>query len=107
MRNTLGERELDKFVESPTRSGKSAVEVVVSSENGILATEKIALSITSVNTWTPVPVAEINNIATIETFDEFDAQKIILDWRIVGGVSVQVRSANLITVTVHVIGYKN
>jgi chemotaxis protein CheY-P-specific phosphatase CheC len=28
MRNTLGERELDKFVESPTRSGKSAVEVV-------------------------------------------------------------------------------
>lgn len=28
IRNTLGERELDKFVESPTRSGKTAVEIV-------------------------------------------------------------------------------
>lgn len=31
MRNTLNERDFDSFVESPTRAGKTALEVVVSS----------------------------------------------------------------------------
>jgi hypothetical protein len=77
------------------------------SGNGILDTEKISFTISTVNTWLNVPIALINNIATVETFDEFDSQKIILDWRIVGGVAVEIRSSNLITLTVHVIGYKN
>lgn len=45
MRNTLGEREYDKFVDSPTRSGKSAVEVLVANDinvnlDGIASQEK-------------------------------------------------------------------
>lgn len=108
IRNQREERELDSYVESPTRANKTAVEVFFSgsgSGGGILATEKIAFTFSSINTWQSVPISQINNIATVETFDALDSQKIILDWRIVGGVSVEVRSANLITVTVHVIGY--
>ena len=108
MRDTLGEREIDKFVESPSRPNKTAVEVVVSGDaNGLLTTQKIAITIDSgnVNTWVDVETVNMKNIVTIETFDELDTSKIDVEWRIVGGILAQVKSKNLLTITVHVIGY--
>lgn len=76
---------------------------------GFLTTEKTAISISAlqINTWVTVPLAQVNNIATVETFDNTDMVKVLVEWRIVGGTQVQIRSANALTYTVHTIGYIN
>ena len=83
------------------------IPVAVVSPAGALATEKTAIAITllNVNTWITVPLVAINNIVTLETFDAFDVNKIIIEWRISGGVLAEIRSPVPVTVTVHVIGY--
>lgn len=83
------------------------VTPVASSEGpGSLFTEKTAVTVAA-NVWTPVPLVQVNNIVTVETFDAADTSKILIEWRIVGGVSVEIRSTNASTYTVHTIGYIN
>lgn len=72
--------------------------------SGLLTTEKTAVTVAA-NVWTPVPLVQVNNIATVETFDAADLNKIIIEWRIVGGTQVEIRSTNANTYTVHTIGY--
>jgi hypothetical protein len=107
IRDTLGERHYDSYVESPTRANKTAVEVFIGSTNGLLTTEKVAVTIDSLhlNAWVNVEFVSIKNVATVETFDSIDNEKIILEWRITAGNSVQIRSKNELTTTVHIIGY--
>jgi hypothetical protein len=71
---------------------------------GLLTTEYTAVTVAA-NTWTTVPLLNINNIATVEVFDAIDTNRVLIEWRIVGGTQVQIRSANANTYTVHTIGY--
>lgn len=82
------------------------VKILIGSSGG-LVTEKVALTISAgqANQWVDVPIPSINSVSTVETFDEFDVQRIILDWRISVNQTVQVRSPNALTLTVHIIGY--
>jgi hypothetical protein len=94
----------------PTSKRDYALQVVVKPDpnggNGLLTTEKTAVTVPA-NTWVTVPLVQVNNIATVETFDALDVTKVLIEWRIVGGVTVQIKSASANTYTIHTIGYIN
>lgn len=94
----------------PTSKRNYALQVAVvphpNGGNGVLTTELTAVTVLA-NTWTTVPLVQVNNIATVETFDALDMNKVLIEWRVVGGTQVQIRSAIANTYTVHTIGYIN
>jgi hypothetical protein len=77
---------------------------VVSSEKQLL--EKVAIT-PAANTWTLVPLTDINLIADVTILDDTNQEKLNIDWRIVSaGTAVEIRSKKVNTYTVHVEGYK-
>lgn len=59
------------------------------------------------NTWTNVPLTNINKIADVSILDALNSEEVQIAWRIVGaGTQVEIYSKKANTYTVHVEGYK-
>lgn len=66
--------------------------------------EIVPITITSVNTWTPVPKAVVVNVSDVEVFDQLNMEKVIIDIRVITGNIVEIRSKSLKTFNVHIMG---
>lgn len=66
--------------------------------------EIVPVTITSINTWTPVPKMVVVVVSDVEVFDQLNMEKVIIDIRILTGNIVEIRSKTLKTFNVHVMG---
>lgn len=109
MRETTGERIQDAFVESPTRAGKTAIEVVFSggtSGGGSLTTQTISFSILigQINTFVLVPTTGLLNIFNVEIYDATNTVRVFTDWRVSSSNILEIKSASAQTFTIRIIG---
>lgn len=105
--NSAGDDGRGRLHTKISNKADEPVPVMFTNGGGVLTTEKTAVTISAgqINTWVAVPLIAINNVVTIETFDDLDLNRIIMQWRINMGTIVQVNSPTPLTFTVHTIGY--
>lgn len=121
IRQSTGERIHDAFVESPTRSNKTAVEVVPSNTvgtplyvyqvnggggGGTLTNQTIAQTITvpQINTWVLVPTTGLLQVFTVEVFDATNTIPLFIDYRISLSNVLEIKSNAAQTYTLRIIG---
>jgi hypothetical protein len=66
--------------------------------------EVVPVTTTIPDAWTNVPLSSITTVADVIVFDQSNMEKLIIDARIVGAGTVQIRSSKVYTYTVHVEG---
>lgn len=80
------------------------LDLTSSSAGASLKLEVVPVTIVSPNTWTSVPLSTITTIADAEVYDQSNMEELVIDIRIVGGSSVEIKSSKIYTYTVHVEG---
>ena len=71
--------------------------------------QRLEISAISVlaNTWTSIPLTNINKIADVTVFDDTTKEQVEVDWRLVSaGTAVEIRSTKAQTFTIYIEGYK-